>query len=357
MEYLDDNLTKIERNVKSKSIVECIAKITIASLPHIVITLIFLVYLLLGSTILNEIEISEQITYRQSQNSKLNADVSFATAAASTSASLSKQAKYESYLLFNKYKLKLNDIYLNVLFNLRKHQSRISNDYKRFLNKLDKLLVEEIFNKTENDTESVGFDTTTKTTTTTKKSPILHIFDLGDDQTRREIKYLNTKKFISKVFKIQNDNSIFLLQTIANHLIETKKGLRMNMSKNIKQLISSFKQKHSNSEKKLFDFIKNQEDMFKSSHEEPSKNLTDKKHQINKEENNKSTILNQFEQNSRNRTFFGSVFFMAALMSKIGMNTAFFSPPYFIFCAFSRTQHRTVLFALPLGFPYMNLIV
>jgi len=312
MENKDDNPTKNERNTKSKSLVECIAKVTIASLPHIVITLIFLVYLLLGSTILNELEISEQNTYRESLNDKFNADVSFAPT--SDSSTSFKQAKFESYLLFNKYKLKLNDIYLNVLFNLRKHQSRVSNGYKRFLNKLDKILVDEIYNKTDDETQNVGLN----------KTPS-HLLYPTDYKFRKNINRLNTKKFISKVFKIQNDNSIFLLQTIADYLIETKKGLKMNISKNIKQLIIGFKRKHLNSEKKLFEFIQNQEDMFKTTKEDSGQDLTEKKHPIEEEkENSKHTNQNQFEKNSRNRPYYKSIFFMAALMSKIGSYFSFF---------------------------------
>lgn len=304
----DSERTKPAASKKSKTLVECLARITIASLPHFVITLIFVVYLLLGSAILNEVEISEQntLTHESIDDNKANVDGSFTSAAAASadSAGSAKQASYESYLMFNKYKLKLNDIYLNVLFNIREHQSHISSDYKRFLNKLDKILVDEIYNKTdESDHIRLG-DTTTK-------SVHSYIFDPADDELKKEIKYLNTKKFISKVYKIQNDNSIFLLQTIANHLIETKNDLRMNISKNIKQLIGGYKRKHKNSEKKLFEFIRNQEEMFRQKEGPPTETVM----QENQANTHKST--EKFEQRA-NRTFFKSVFFLTTLMAKIG---------------------------------------
>lgn len=283
-----DKLTKLK---PSHNLFECCAKVSLASLPHFVIIFTFIVYLLIGTAILNEIEISDEQT--------LIKPTRFVANVIDADQKESHQ-KYESYILFNKYKLKLNDIYLDVLFNLRKHQTDISSNYKKFLTRLDKVLVDEIFNRT--DSTNIGITNPLKSFS----------FNPDDDEEKKEEKYKSSKNFISQVYKIHNEHSIDLLQTIANHLIETKNDLKLNISKNIKSLISGYKRKHSDSEKKLFDFIQNNENLVKQQDFQQTELKLDNKPE--------ETIQEETENIQSNSTFLRTLYFMSTLITSTGIS-------------------------------------
>jgi hypothetical protein len=77
----------IHKNIAKEkcSLIYCLNHAVIASIPYLLIILIFIIYLFFGAIILNELEISEE------ESNQLN----------------------KTYLSFNAYKLKLNEIFLN----------------------------------------------------------------------------------------------------------------------------------------------------------------------------------------------------------------------------------------------------
>jgi len=254
----------LNKKIKEKKyLIGFLSNLLIASIPFFIIILIFTIYIVFGAIILNELEISDK-----ESNQITN-----------------------KYLSFKEYQLKLSEIFLKVLFNIRKHQTHIADNYKLFLNRLDRLLIENIYNISQQ--------------VVLKES---YFYNTKDNLGLKEKKYLNSKKFIAKVFKIHNENSIYLLQHLADHLIETQNNLRHNISKNMKNLIVEYKYQYKYSEKKLFKFIYNYENMLQN-----TKKLIEFTILKNEKEN-----MNKLE-NKKNKLFIKTFFYVINLMTTTGI--------------------------------------
>lgn len=253
----------LNKKIKEKkyNLIDFLSNLLIASVPFFIIILIFTIYIVFGAIILNELEISEK---ESNQITK-------------------------KYLSFKEYKLKLSEIFLEVLFNIRKHQTYIADNYKLFLNRLDELLIENIYNSSQQ--------------VVLKES---YFYNTKDNFGLKEKKYSNSKKFIAKVFKIHNENSIYLLQTLADHLIETQNDLRHNISKNMKNLIVEYKYQYNYSENKLFKFINNYENMLQNTKKLIESILKNEKENMNKLDN------------KQNKLFIKSFFYVINLMTTTG---------------------------------------
>jgi hypothetical protein len=238
------------------SIKECIKTLSIVSLPHLAIILIFVIYAFLGASILREIEADNNnamIREQQEKEFKLNELQRQLKKSNELREMLINKKNYDLYLEFKQYHIKLNQMNMKILTKLKKHQESLYTNFESFLNECNKLISQSL-NLTEY-TAPAGQVTKIKANGKSSK----------EKQAQEEHNDLETMKFIAQLYRKPKKhlNSANIFRSIAKHLIVFKNELRSDLSVKLKSLAEKYEEKQNELEKNLYSIIDEQEHFYK----------------------------------------------------------------------------------------------